>query len=149
MKNLFLPDINTILALLDQKHVHHQDAHRWLEKKSSAGFLICPHVENGVIRIASQPRYPNFFGTSAAVRAALIQFVAEMRMERCRSDASLLDDTIILNDSLLTPSRVADIYLLAVAATNGAKLATFDKRIQPTAIQGGKAALEIIPIFSE
>lgn len=145
MKNLFLPDINTILALLDQRHVHHQDAHHWLENKTSAGFLICPHVENGVIRIASQPRYPNYFGTGAAVRAALIQFVAEMRMERCRMDASLLDDKILLNPSLLTPSAVADLYLLAVAAANGAKLATFDKRIQPSAIHGGKAAIELIP----
>lgn len=149
MKNLFLPDINTILALLDQRHIHHQDAHRWLGRNSSAGFLICPHVENGVIRIASQPRYPNCFGTAGAVRAALIQFVAEMGMERCRNDASLLDDKIMLNGSLLTPSGVADIYLLAVAATNGAKLATFDRRIQPGAIQGGKEALEIIPISSE
>lgn len=149
MKNLFLPDINTILALLDQRHIHHQDAHHWLENKTSAGFLICTHVENGVIRIASQPRYPNCFGTGAAVRAALIQFVSEMKMERCRMDASLLDDKIMLNPSLLTPSTVADIYLLAVAATNGAKLATFDRRIQPRAIQGGKAALEIIPISSE
>lgn len=145
MKNLFLPDINTVLALLDQSHIHHHDAHRWLEKKSSAGFLICPHVENGVIRIASQPRYPNCFGTTAATRTALIRFVAEMGMERCRIDASLLDDKIMLEPSLLTPSAVADIYLLAVAATNGAKLATFDKRIQPAAIQGGETAIELIP----
>ena len=145
MRNLFLPDINTILALLDQRHVHHQDAHRWLGKNSSAGFLICPHVENGVIRIASQPRYPNCFGTAGAVRAALIQFVAEMGMERCQADASLLDHKIMLDPSLLTPSGVADLYLLAVAATNGAKLATFDRRIQPSAIQGGKAAIELIP----
>jgi toxin-antitoxin system PIN domain toxin len=145
VKNLFLPDINTILALLDQRHVHHQDAHRWFEKKSSAGFLICPHVENGVIRIASQPRYPNCLGTTAAARAVLIQFVAEMGMERCRMDTSLLDDKILLSPSLLTPAAVADLYLLAVAATNGAKLATFDKRIQPSAIQGGKVAIELIP----
>lgn len=51
----------------------------------------------------------------------------------------------MLNPSLLTPSAVADIYLLAVAATNGAKLATFGKRIQPSAIQGGKAVIELIP----
>jgi predicted nucleic acid-binding protein len=145
VKNLFLPDINTIIALLDQRHVHHQDAHRWLEKKSSAGFLTCPHVENGVMRIASQPRYPNCFGTTGAVREALIQFVAEMGMERCRIDPSLLDNKILLKASLLSPSGVADIYLLAVAAMNGAKLATFDKRINPAAIQGGKEAIELIP----
>jgi predicted nucleic acid-binding protein len=145
VKNLYLPDINTILALLDQRHVHHQDAHHWLGRNSSADFLICPHVENGVIRIASQPRYPNCLGTTGAARAALIQFVAEMRMERCPMDTSLLDDKILLKPSLLTPSGVADLYLLAVAATNGAKLATFDKRIQPSAIQGGKAAIELIP----
>jgi predicted nucleic acid-binding protein len=145
VKTFFLPDINTILALLDQKHVHHHDAHRWLEKRSTSGFLICPHVENGVIRIASQPRYPNFFGTSEAVRVALIRFVDEMGMDRCQKETTLLDETVLMNPSLLTPSSVADLYLLALAVANDAKLATFDKRIQHSAIHGGKSALEIIP----
>jgi len=147
VKNLFLPDINTILALLDQKHIHHHDAHRWLEKSSPAGFLICPHLENGVIRIASQPRYPNFLGTAVTVRVAMIRFIAEMGMKRCQNETTLLDDSVLVKPALLTPASIADLHLLAVAVANHAKLATFDKRIQPTAIQGGKKALEIIPVL--
>ncbi len=103
-------------------------------------------MENGVIRIASQPRYPHCFGSTAAARAAVINFVNEMKMERCQNEITLLDDTVLVNPSLLSPSRVADLYLLALAVANNARLATFDRRIQPVAINGGKEALEIIPV---
>lgn len=30
----FLPDVNTLLALLDPMHVHHDAAHQWLEERT-------------------------------------------------------------------------------------------------------------------
>ncbi|QTN33968.1 hypothetical protein HZ994_17140 [Akkermansiaceae bacterium] len=78
----------------------------------------------------------------------MIQFVAEMEMGRCGNDASLLDDSILLEPKHLTPSSVADLYLLAVAVANNASLATFDRRINPAAIKSGKNSLELISIAS-
>lgn len=143
--NRFLLDINALLALLDPMHVHHDDAHRWYEARSPVRLMICPHVENGVMRVASQPRYPNHFGTAATVRESLMKFADRLNVERCAADATLLDDGILKKPSLLTPSSIADLYLLAVALANHAKLASFDRRINPAAIQGGKQGLELIP----
>jgi len=61
-------------------------------------------------------------------------------------EVALVDDSILLRPELLTPSRVSDLYLLALAAANESRLATFDRRIPATAVAGGPQALEIIPV---
>ena len=142
----FLPDVNALLALLDPMHVHHDAAHRWFAAQVSPGILLCSHVENGVIRVASQPKYPNCLGTSGRVREVLQGFVQKVQTESCNQDISLLDDELLLEPELLTPSRVADLYLLALAVAHGARLATFDPRIPASAVAGGAAALEVIPV---
>jgi predicted nucleic acid-binding protein len=142
--NRFLPDVNTLLALLDPMHIHHEAAHHWYASQSPLRIMLCSHVENGVIRVASQPKYPNCLGTGAKVREALGNFVRQVKAESCSTEVSLLDDGILLKPELLTPSRVTDLYLLALAAANGVRLATFDKRIPSQAVAGGEEALEII-----
>ena len=144
--NLFLLDVNALLALLDPMHVHHEAAHDWYGQRSRRLLLTCSHVENGVIRVASQPKYPNCLGTSGRVREALQKFIGQVSAERCGRDVALVDDSILLRPELLTPSRVSDLYLLALAAANEARLATFDRRIPATAVAGGPKALELIPV---
>ena len=145
----FLPDVNAVLALLDPMHVHHEAAHRWYAERAPLQLLACSHLVNGVIRVASQPKYPNTLGTAGRVREVLRDFVGAARVEACEREVSLLDDVVLLKPGLLTPSRVTDLYLLALAAANGARLATFDRRIPGEAVAGGKEALEIIPISAE
>jgi predicted nucleic acid-binding protein len=140
----FLPDVNTLLALLDPMHVHHEAAHRWYASQSPLRIVLCSHVENGVIRVASQPKYPNCLGTSARVREALGNFARQVKAESCSKEVSLLDDGILLKPELLTPSRVSDLYLLALAAAHDVRLATFDQRIPSHAVAGGAEALEVV-----
>lgn len=142
----FLPDVNTLLALLDPMHVHHEQAHRWYASQSPLRLILCSHVENGVIRVASQPKYPNCLGTGSRVRAVLREFVQKLNTASCEREVSLLNDDILLQPGALTPSRVPDLYLLALAAANGAGFATFDTRIPAEAVAGGPGALELIPV---
>lgn len=144
--NVFLPDVNALLALLEPMHVHHDSAHCWYVKKSPMRLLRCSHVENGVIRVASPPKYANCLGTSSRVREILQGFVNAVDVVSCESDVSLLDVDVLLEPESLTPSRVADLYLLALAASQGARLATFDLRIPADSVRGGLQALEIIPV---
>jgi uncharacterized protein len=101
---------------------------------------------SGVIRVSSQPKYPNCLGTNSRGRNVLREFVKRGNTASCVKKVSLLDDEVILESSALTPSRVSDLYLLALAAANDARLATFDTRIPAAAVAGGSAALEIIPV---
>ncbi len=144
--NRFLLDVNALLALLDPMHVHHEAAHEWYGHRLQKRLLTCSHVENGVIRVAGQPKYPNCLGTSGRVREAVQKFVRQVGAERCDQEVTLVDDKVLLRPELLTPSRVSDLYLLALAAANNARLATFDRRIPAAAVAGGSKALELIPI---
>ena len=142
----FLLDVNALLALLDPMHVHHEAAHDWYGKRPQRRLLTCSHVENGVIRVASQPKYPNCLGTSGRVREAVQKFIRQARPERCDQEVTLVDDNVLLRPELLTPSRISNLYLLALAAAHAARLATFDRRIPAAAVAGGCKALEMIPI---
>ena len=140
----FLLDVNTLLALLDPRHVFHDAAHAWTERNPKASWLTSPLVQNGVIRVASQSRYPNHLGTSGAVRNVLRDFCADPRHEFCPDDISLADDAHVARMDLLTPSVITDVYLLALARHHQARLATFDRRIPVHAVPDGPTALELI-----
>lgn len=142
----FLPDVNAVLALLDPMHVHHDAAHRWYARRSPVRIVLCSHVENGVIRVASQLKYPNCLGTGSRVRAVLREFAKKVDAASCKEDVSLLNEGVLLLSEALTPSRVSDLYLLALAAANECKLATFDTRIPADAVAGRPEALEVIPV---
>ena len=142
----FLPDVNALLALLDPMHLHHEAAHAWYARQGPVRLVLCSHVVNGVIRVASQPRYPNPLGTCAQVRQTLKRFVEKAGPAFCQNDVSLLEDAVLKRADELTPSRVGDLYLLALAVANGVKFATFDTRIPASAVAGGSAALEQIPV---
>lgn len=141
----YLLDVNTILALLDPRHIFHDAAHAWLEKQPAhVKLLTCPLTQNGVIRVASQSKYPNHFGTANAAREVMKLFCADARHEFCADDVSLMDDRHLVAPQFLTPSRLTDIYLLMLAAKHNARLATFDAKIPAEAVAQGKSALLVI-----
>jgi len=144
--NSFLLDVNALLALLDPMHIHHEAAHQWYARRSPMRLLTCSHVENGVIRVASQSQYPNCLGTSKRVREVLQCYIRQVHAECCSQVVSLLADDVLSRPDLLTPSRISDLYLLALAVANGTRLATFDKRIPAVAVTGGVEALEVIAV---
>ena len=53
-------------------------------------------------------------------------------------DLSLLDETHIDADKLLSPSQLTDAYLLALAVKNQGRFITLDKRIPLNAVPGAK-----------
>jgi toxin-antitoxin system PIN domain toxin len=140
----YLLDVNTVLALLDPMHVFHDAAHAWAEHETDARWLTCPLVQNSVIRVASQTAYPNHLGTAASVREVLNEFCSSPRHEFCPDDVSLMDPGLLVRPDLLVPSRVTDIYLLALAHQHRAKLATFDRKIPVAAVEGGAAAIAVL-----
>jgi predicted nucleic acid-binding protein len=66
------------------------------------------------------------------------------RHEFCPDDISLLNSAHLAQPTLLTSSRVTDLYLLALARHHGAKLATFDGRIPAEAVPDGRRHLAVI-----
>ena len=50
-----LLDVNVLIALLDAAHIGHAPAHRWLAEHGGAGWASCAIMQNGCIRVMSQP----------------------------------------------------------------------------------------------
>ena len=130
-----LLDVNVLIALLDSAHIMHRAAVSWLQDEINHGWASCPIVENGVIRIMSQPGYPNT-QPAAQVARRLAEASATEDHRFWPHDFSLLSDGLVDWTRLLGHRQVTDVYLLATAVRNGGRFVTFDRRIDTALVRG-------------
>ena len=140
----FLLDVNVLIALMDPAHVQHDRAHEWFGRFGKRAWATCPLTENGVLRIVGHARYPNSPGTPAAVAELMAAFVAHPGHAFWPDAFTLLDRQRVDAARLLDSAQVADSYLLALAASHGGKLATFDRQLVADAVMNGQQSLHII-----
>lgn len=139
---IYLLDINLLLALTDPMHVHHEPSHQRFVEKGQQAWATCPITENGFIRIASHPNYPNRPGDVPAVFSILHQVCEAPGHHFWAEDLSILE--ILEPDAIITPAKITDTYLLGLAVHHKGKLATLDQRIQAKAVRSGRQALELV-----
>lgn len=130
-----LPDVNILIALVDDEHAHHQKASNWFDNNRGLGWATCPITQNGCLRIVSQPRYSNSMSIAVAMR-------------RLSDLTNAIDHQLIADDiSLLTPGRIdvsavsshrqlTDVYLLALAVAHDLRFVTLDRHVQSMAVSG-------------
>jgi len=140
----FLLDVNVLIALIDPDHAGHDAAYHWFQDQGTRSWATCPITENGVIRVVSHPKYPGTPVPTAAVIAILTRLIALPGHIFWPDDISLTTAPHIDPAKLLTQAQITDTYLLALAVAHNGRLATFDRRLAPTAVKGGKAALHLI-----
>ncbi len=138
----YLLDVNLLLALADPLHVHHEAAHRWFADSGAASWATCPLTENGFVRIASHPQYPNRPGGVEAVLAILREFCSDPAHNFWPEDVSIRD--LIQPATIITHAQITDVFLLGLAVRRKGTLATLDRRLPAAAILHGADALELI-----
>jgi toxin-antitoxin system PIN domain toxin len=138
----YLLDVNLLLALSDPMHVHHDVAHTWFAETGAQAWATCPLTENGFVRVASHPRYPNRPGDVGAVLALLRRFCAAHGHHFWTEDISIRD--LVASDAIITHAQITDIFLLGLAVHKSGKLATLDQHLPVKAIQRGAHGLELI-----
>lgn len=138
----YLLDINLLLALSDPMHVHHESAHIWFAETGQRAWATCPLTENGFIRIASHPNYPNRPGDVPAVLAIFRRLCEAPGHRFWSEDVNILQ--ILEPAAIITHAQITDVYLLGLAVHKSGKLATLDRRIPAATVRGGRQALEII-----
>lgn len=130
-----LLDISVVIALLDPDHDFHHRAHTWWASVQTEGWASCPITQNGVVRIMSSPAYnPRRSLSPASVCALLRTFIKRTDHEFIPEALSFLDTDSVDTRRVLGPRQVTDVYLLALAASRGHRLATFDESINPDAV---------------
>lgn len=139
---VFLLDVNVLLALTDPMHVHHDAAHGWFAEIGRQSWATCPITENGFVRVASNPRYPNRPGEVPVVLDILRRFCALDGHQFWPEDVSIRE--LIPPDAVITHNQLTNAYLLGLAVAKGAKLATLDQRIAAEIVRGGQEALTLV-----
>lgn len=140
----YLLDVNVLIALVDSAHVHHEAAHGWFARIGQAAWATCPMTENGLLRILGNPRYPHSPGTPAAVMDMLAHMRSLPGHQFWADDISLLDTGLVDAARLIGHAQITDSYLLALACAHNGHLVSFDRRLVPDAVHGGRQALVLI-----
>ncbi len=142
--------MNALVALIDPLHVHHDSIHRWFEGRDPRAWATCPLVENGLVRVLSQPSYPSGRRSPAEVIGILesLKLNHASVHETLPDDVSLADPAIFARDLLSGPKQVTDAYLLGLAKTHGLRLVSFDRSLPWQAVRGATKSLVEFPLSS-
>lgn len=132
-----LLDVNMLIALLDEAHIHHIQAMSWLERNIRHGWATCPITQNGCIRIMSQPSYPGAL-PAAAVAERLAEAANNSDHEFWPDNVNLLKEGYLDWSRVLGHRQVTDAYLLTLAVRHKGRLATIDRRISPGIVTNAK-----------
>lgn len=133
-----LLDVNVLIALHDQQHVHHDVAARWFEQHARHGWASCPLTQNGCVRIMTQPGYPNA-APLAEVLPMLARSCTHASHQFWPDDISLLDAGRMHHGRMHGHRQLTDLYLLALAVAHQGRFVTFDARIPLNAVRGASA----------
>ena len=138
-----LLDVNLLVALFDEAHVHHSRAHEWLTENRSKGWATCPITQNGCLRILSQPNYPGAIPVADVARR-LRQTTKASEHHFWMDEVSLCDAALFDPVRVLTPKHLTDLYLLTLATKKGGRLVTFDQGIPEGAVKNATSTNLIV-----
>jgi hypothetical protein len=133
-----LLDVNVVVALLDRDHIHHRSARSWLEREIHHGWASCAITQNGVVRVMSQPRYPNSV-TTAEAADLLTAATRSAHHAYWSCDVSLIDPVVVDRSFLHGPRQVTDVYLLALATSKSGRFVSFDGAVPIDAVRGARS----------
>jgi uncharacterized protein len=118
-----LLDVNALVALAWDSHVHHARMRTWFAEHSARGWATCPLTESGFIRVSSNPRVlPSPIGVDVA--RSVLQALRALDGHRFLvDDVSLTDGDV---PAMTGYRQVTDAHLLTLARRQGVRLLTFD-----------------------
>lgn len=128
-KAAWLLDVNMLLAMAWPQHIHHALAHRWFFDIENRPWASCAVTELAFVRLSSNPKF-----TADAVPP--LEAVALLREMCLGTNHRYVPDTVspgtaslFQQPGLVGHRQVTDVYLLALAAREGVRLATLDRAL--------------------
>lgn len=126
MKAEYLFDVNVLLALLSEDHIHHRVVTDWLND-ADPGWAICPLTEAGFLRNATAPRPGRIAMMEAAAILESVKQRPGYRYVPITVDFQTLCGPFFAR--LYGTKQVTDAYLLGLAVREDLVLVTMDKGI--------------------
>lgn len=118
-----LLDVNALVALAWDSHVHHVAIRSWFATHGAAGWATCPTTESGFVRVSANAKV-----LPAAVSVPTAQEVLAM-LRRAPGHRFLVDDVSVVDPDVPRISghrQVTDAHLLVLARRHGVEVVTFD-----------------------
>ena len=118
-----LLDVNALVALAWDSHVHHAAVRSWFAANSAEGWATCPITESGFVRVSSNPKV---LASPIGVDAARGVMSALRALDGHRF---LVDDVSVTDTDVPRMAghrQVTDAHLLALVRRRHLRLVTFD-----------------------
>lgn len=133
-----LLDVNALVALAWDSHVHHGAIRAWFADNSRVGWATCPITESGFLRASSNPKVlPSAITVEAA--SSVLLGLREQPGHRFLSDDVSVGDRDV--PAVLSYRQLTDAHLLALARRRGVRLVTFDATLLAL---GGEDDVELL-----
>lgn len=135
-----LLDVNVLLALSWDQHVHHAAAHAHFAKLDE--WSTCSVTESGLLRLLLTEAV---VGRRVSGADALEQLRAIRQVPGWKwlPDSTTLADSLIDTRVLMGRRQVTDLHLVGLAASHATKLATFDAAIRKSLVAADRQWVDV------
>jgi len=124
----YLADVNVLIALLDEDHIHHKRVLKWFASSDKDEFGVCAFTEAGFLRVTTNPKAGSNTIETALVALASLNRHAGYRLWSISDGwASLVAP---FGQRVFGHQQITNAYLLGLVVKQGGVLVTFDKAIQ-------------------
>ncbi|MFT4036184.1 MAG: PIN domain-containing protein [Patulibacter sp.] len=121
-----LLDVNVLVALAWDSHVHHVAARRWFLADAHRGWATCSVTESGFVRVSSNVK-------ALPYALPVADAIGVLRSLRAQPGHAFLVDDVSPADIAFPPiagyRQVTDAHLLTLAHRHAMPLVTFDRAI--------------------
>jgi toxin-antitoxin system PIN domain toxin len=122
--------MNVLIALTDDKHLHHRKAWNWFASRGNEDWGICPLTEAGYVRVTSNPAAHSGARTVAKSVDVLEALTREPGYRFWPITDSWAALTAPFADRIFGHQQVTDAYLLGLAIKEDGVLVTFDRGLK-------------------
>jgi len=145
--NVWLLDVNVLVARFWEPHVFHHKVRSWMASHAQHGWATCPITQAGFVRTISNPA----FSPDAPHPTEAIHWLAETLKEDSSHRFWADDLQVSAACTAFFPrlsgfKQLTDAYLLGLALHNKTRLLTLDRRMLALTAEGSPArrALDIL-----
>ena len=125
----FLLDVNVLVALIWEQHMHHASAGRWFSTAftgSTDQFATCGVTQTGFVRVSSNPAVLRDAVSVREASAVLAELVGHPSHRFLADDRGFASNPLVPHDRLVGHRQVTYAHLIAIARRHRSRVATFD-----------------------
>lgn len=139
-KSVWLLDVNVLIAMTHDHHLHHVQATNWFEAVSKRRWATCALTQLAFVRLACHPRISATARNAAEAMQGLEELVAHPQHEYWNESPAPCSTATLTHPAFVGHRQVTDLYLLELAVQRGQVLATMDRGIASFAAAAGMDA---------